>query len=89
MAAYQFPLWTGVMSESGGGSMTLSRLRVIFLTFSFIEAVLQVSWACLLLPPVRCWPHGIFFFIGHCVANPSQTVSFICNWRTIQFGIFG
>lgn len=78
MAAYRFPLWTGVMSESGGGSVTQSRLRVIFLTFSFIETFLQLSWACLLLPPVRCQPHvfGFFFyFIGHCVAKSSQTVS--------------
>lgn len=37
MAAYQFPLCTGVMSESGGGSVTLNRLRVIFLTFSVMK----------------------------------------------------
>lgn len=39
MAAYQFPLRTGVMSASGGGSVTLNRRRVIFLTFSVIETV--------------------------------------------------
>lgn len=54
MAAYQFPLRTGVMSASGGGSVTLNRRRVIFLTFSVIETVLLVLRACLLIPPVRC-----------------------------------
>lgn len=88
MAAYQFPLWTGVMSESGGGSVTLNRLRVIFLTFSVIEAVLQVSWACLLLPLVRCWPYGFSFFIGHCVANSSQTVSLFAIGGQYPLGSF-
>lgn len=41
------------------------KLRVIFV-FSFLETVLQLLWACLLLPSVsglvRCWPHGICYW---------------------------
>lgn len=53
------------------------KLRVIFV-FSFIETVLQLLRACILLPSVLGWldvGHWVCF-IGHCLVNSSQIVSF-------------
>lgn len=65
------------MSESVCECEVEQKLRVIFV-FSFIETVLQLLWACILLPSVWGWldvGHWVCF-IGHCVVNLSQIVSF-------------
>ncbi len=66
------------MSESMCECEVEQKLRWVIFVFSFIETVLQLLWACILLPSVLGWldvGHWVCF-TGHCVANLSQIVSF-------------
>lgn len=60
------------------------KLRVIFV-FSFIETVLQLLWACILLQSVsglvRCWPLGMFYWT---LCGKLKPNNLLCRWMTVH-----